>query len=121
MKTILGIARKHLDADLAARGGHTDVAIRDLREAVALEDGLTYDEPPPWYYPMRQALGNTLLAAGRPKEAETAFREDLKRNRENGWSLHGLALALAKQGKTKEATQITRRFNEAWAEADYRL
>jgi tetratricopeptide (TPR) repeat protein len=121
MKTILGIARKHLDADLAARGGHTDVAIRDLREAVALEDGLTYDEPPPWYYPMRQVLGNTLLAAGRPKEAETAFREDLKRNRENGWSLHGLALALAKQGKTKEATQITRRFNEAWAEADYRL
>ena len=49
------------------------------------------------------------------------FREDLKHNRENGWSLHGLALALAKQGKTKEAGQITRRFNEAWAEADYRL
>ena len=121
MKTILGIARKHLEANLAARGGHADLAIRDLREAVALEDGLTYDEPPPWYHPMREVLGNTLLAAGRPKEAEAAFREDLKRNRENGWSLHGLALALAKQGKTKEAAQVTRRFNEAWAEADYRL
>jgi Flp pilus assembly protein TadD len=86
-----------------------------------MEDGLTYDEPPPWYHPMRHVLGTTLLAAGRAREAEEVFREDLKRNRENGWSLHGLALALAKQGKAREAAAITTRFKEAWAEADYRL
>ena len=121
MKILLGIALRHLDADLAVRQGRTDVAVRALREAVAMEDGLTYDEPPPWYHPMRHVLGNILLAAGRAKEAESVFREDLKHNRENGWSLHGLALALAKQGKTKEAAAITTRFQEAWAEADYRL
>ncbi|HYL30397.1 MAG TPA: tetratricopeptide repeat protein, partial [Gemmatimonadales bacterium] len=71
--------------------------------------------------PMRQVLGNTLLAAGRAREAEAAFREDLKHNRENGWSLHGLAAALAKQGRKKEAAAIMARFNAAWAEADYRL
>jgi Flp pilus assembly protein TadD len=70
---------------------------------------------------MRHVLGTTLLAAGRAREAEEVFREDLKRNRENGWSLHGLALALAKQGKAREAAAITTRFKEAWAEADYRL
>ncbi len=70
---------------------------------------------------MRQVLGNTLLAVGRDKEAEAAFREDLERNRENGWSLHGLAAALAKQGKAKDAAAVADRFHAAWAEADYRL
>jgi predicted Zn-dependent protease len=121
MKGLLGIALRHLDADLATRAGRTDAAVKLLREAVAMEDDLTYDEPPAWYHPMRQVLGNTLLAAGRAKEAEAAFREDLKHNRENGWSLHGLAAALAKQGKKKDAAAITARFNAAWAEADYRL
>ena len=121
MKTLLGIARRHLDAELALRQAKPEVALRALREAVALEDGLTYDEPPPWYYPMREVLGTVLLAAGRAHAAEETFREDLKRNRENGWSLHGLALALAKQGKAKEAAAITTRFKEAWAEADYQL
>jgi hypothetical protein len=121
MKALLGIALRHLDADLAARAGRTDAAVKLLREAVAMEDDLTYDEPPPWYHPMRQVLGNTLLAAGRAREAEAAFREDLRHYRENGWSLHGLAAALAKQGKRKDAAAITARFNAAWAEADYRL
>ncbi|HTC24311.1 MAG TPA: hypothetical protein VK688_08120 [Gemmatimonadales bacterium] len=121
MKVILGIARRHLDAELAIQQGRRDVAVKELREAVTMEDSLTYDEPPPWYLPMRQVLGKTLLAAGKAKEAEAVYREDLKHNRENGWSLHGLALALAKQGKAKEAAAITTRFKEAWAEADYRL
>lgn len=121
VKSLFSIAERHLAADLAARAGRTDAAVKLLREAVALEDDLTYDEPPAWYYPMRQVLGNTLLAAGRAKEAEAAFREDLRHNRENGWSLHGLAAALAQQGRKKEAAAIADRFNAVWAEADYRL
>ena len=121
VKSLLSIAERHLAADLAARAGRTDAAVKLLREAVALEDDLTYDEPPAWYYPMRQVLGNALLAAGRAREAEETFRADLKHNRENGWSLHGLAAALAKQGRKKEAAAIADRFNAVWAEADYRL
>ena len=39
-----------------------------------------------------------LLEAGRPHEAETIYWDDLRRNPENGWSLFGLAQALARPG-----------------------
>lgn len=118
MKTLLGLAKRHLDADLAFRQGRKDHAVRLLREAVTMEDDLTYDEPPPWYLPMRQVLGNTLLAMGRLAEAEQAFRDDLKRNRENGWSLRGLAAALGREGKGKEAAEVEARYRKAWAGPD---
>jgi tetratricopeptide (TPR) repeat protein len=117
MKTILTIALHHLDAEMALAEHRLDVAVRELRQAIALEDDLTYDEPPAWYLPMRQVLGNVLLAAGRPKEAEEAFREDLKHNRENGWALRGLARALEKLGKRTEAADVEARFRKAWPQA----
>jgi hypothetical protein len=60
-----------------------------------------------------------LLAAGRAKEAETVYWEDLRRNRENGWSLLGLAQAIrAQEGRGAEAAAIQARFDKAWARAD---
>jgi len=117
MKSILTIALHHLDAEIALAQKKTDVAVHELRQAIAVEDGLTYDEPPAWYLPMRQVLGNTYLAARRPKDAEAAFREDLKRNRENGWSLKGLKAALEQQGKKQEAAEVTTRLQQAWPQA----
>ena len=117
MKSILTIALHHLDAEIALAQKKTDVAVHELRQAIAVEDGLTYDEPPAWYLPMRQVLGNTYLATRRPKNAEAAFREDLKRNRENGWSLKGLKAALEQQGKKQEAAEVTTRLQQAWPQA----
>ena len=117
MKSILTIALHHLDAEIALAQKKTDVAVHELRQAIAVEDGLTYDEPPAWYLPMRQVLGNTYLATRRPKDAEAAFREDLKRNRENGWSLKGLKAALEQQGKKQEAAEVTTRLQQAWPQA----
>ena len=71
--------------------------------------------------PSRQALGAMLLAAGKPVEAEKAYREELARNPENGWSLYGLAQALKAQGKKAEAQDATDRFARAWANADIDL
>lgn len=51
--------------------------------------------------PPRHALGAVLLEAGRAREAETVYWEDLKRNPENGWALLGLGQALAAQGRTE--------------------
>jgi cytochrome c-type biogenesis protein CcmH/NrfG len=59
-----------------------------------------------------------LLAAGRPGDAEAAFRQDLERFPENGWSLHGLAAALRAQGRTADAAQAEARFRTAWRGAD---
>ena len=117
-RTLLQIAERHLAADIAAREQHTDEAIKAFRQGIALEDELTYDEPSAWPLPLRQQLGSVLLAAGRPKEAETEYREDLVRYPNNGWSLHGLAQALEAQGRTQEAQEVDARFRKAWGKAD---
>ena len=114
MKTLLTIALHHLDAQLALEQRKLGAAIQELRQAVTLEDGLTYDEPPAWYLPMRQVLGEVYLGAGQARDAEAAFREDLKRNRENGWALRGLEAALEKQGKNAEAAEAAARLRKAW-------
>lgn len=116
---ILPIARNMVRAELAFREGSHDEAFALLREAAAAEDALVYDEPPGWMIPVRHALGALLMSAGRFEEAEAAYREDLERNPENGWSLLGLEQALTAQGATeKEVSDLVRRRNIAWARAD---
>lgn len=115
------IAERFVAAELARADHDYPAAIAALEQAVAIEDTLLYDEPPAWHWPVRQALGAMLLAAGRPADAEQAYREELKRNPENGWSLHGLARALHAQGRKAEAAEADARFAAAWANADVDL
>jgi tetratricopeptide (TPR) repeat protein len=121
VQSVLAIAENHLRGEMAAKRGKTDDAVRHLRKGIAGEDELTYDEPPPWYLPIRQRLGAVLLDANRPIEAERAFREDLVRRPENGWSLHGLAQSLKAQNKTEAAAAVEARFDKAWTNADVKL
>lgn len=118
VQSLLAIAQNHLLGEMAAKRGRTDEAVKHLQKAIAGEDELTYDEPPPWYLPMRQRLGAVLLEAGRPAEAEKAFRADLVRRPENGWSLHGLAQSLRAQKRAGEASDVEARFKKAWSKAD---
>lgn len=115
---LLGVAMYTLMGDVAAERGDTNAAVGHLKQAIQIEDGLIYDEPPPWYYPVRHSLGALLLAARRAPEAEAVYRDDLKRNPENGWSLFGLSQALLAQGKKDEAASVIKRFKAAWARAD---
>jgi len=115
------VAEKLLAAGLALATNDNDRAIATLEEAVAIEDSMLYDEPPAWHWPVRQSLGAALLAAGRAEEAETAYREELRRNPENGWSLHGLERALRAQGRKNEAQAVAERFVRAWEHADIEL
>jgi Flp pilus assembly protein TadD len=92
--------------------------VKRFETAVKLEDSLVYMEPADWFDPVRPYLGATLLEAGRAPEAEAVYREDLRHNPENGWSLHGLETSLARQGRTEEAAAVHRRFAAAWARAD---
>jgi hypothetical protein len=78
-------------------------------------------EPPYWYYSVRQSLGAALLQAGRPKDAEAVYREDLKRHAHSGWSLFGLAQSLRAQGATEAAAKAQREFEAMWAHADIKL
>lgn len=115
---VLGVAAEVLAGYVGAARGDFDGAARHLREAARLEDALVYGEPPEWTVPVRQDLGAVLLQAGRAAEAEQAFREDLARFPENGWSLHGLAQALRAQGRAADADAVTARFRRTWADAD---
>lgn len=118
---IFTIAPEVLGGEIEATKKNYDAAISHLEKAVRLEDSLVYTEPSEWHYPPRQALGAVLLAAGRAREAETIYWEDLRRNRENGWSLYGLTKALEAQGKTEQAALIQARFEKAWSRADVKL
>src|SRR5438477_12793412 len=93
---MLRLAAEVLAAEIAARAGDTESAVQRLSEAVKIQDGHWFTEPPPWYFPVRQALGAVLLQAGRAREAEQVYREDLARNPDNGWSL---ALGVAVLGR----------------------
>ena len=115
---VLGIATEALAGHIAAAREDFGAAVNHLREAARREDALVYGEPPDWTVPVRQELGRVLLAAGRAAEAEQAFREDLERFPENGWSLAGLAQALRALGKAEEADAIAARFTIAWSTAD---
>jgi predicted Zn-dependent protease len=117
----LAIAGLALEGEMALSVGRPADAAARFRGAVALEDGMGYMEPPIWYYPIRQSLGRALLEAGKPAEAERVYREDLRRFPDNGWSLTGLALALAAQGRGAEAAKVQQQFDAAWKDADVKL
>jgi len=117
-RTVLQIPRKMLAGEIAFRRGDAEEALRLLREAATIEDGLIYDEPPDWMQPVRHALGAILLKAGRIDEAELAYRQDLQRFPENGWSLFGLARCLERGGAEAEARGVDARFLRSWSRAD---
>ncbi|HEU4477316.1 MAG TPA: hypothetical protein VFR80_02290 [Pyrinomonadaceae bacterium] len=117
-RAVLSIAPEVLAGEIAAARKNYDAAIAHLERAVRLEDALVYTEPAEWHYPPRQALASVLLEAGRPAEAETVYWADLKRNRNNGWSLFGLTQALKAQNKTADATLVEGRFKKSWERAD---
>jgi tetratricopeptide (TPR) repeat protein len=96
---VIAIARTMAEGELAYREGDAERAFSLLRQAVELEDRLSYDEPPGWMQPVRHALGALLLADNRPTEAEAVYRADLIRHPHNAWSLLGLQQALQAQEK----------------------
>ncbi len=120
-KALLAIAGKQLEGSIAIAEGKLDHGIRAYTQALAIEDGLRYDEPPPFPLPTREALGAALLQAGRAAEAEAVYRRDLVNLPENGWALYGLARSLEAQGKRAEARRVDTRFKKAWAKADVEL
>ncbi|MEZ2442997.1 hypothetical protein AB6805_14840 [Chitinophaga sp. RCC_12] len=118
---LVQIAGKVLAAGIAVQQQSSGVAISLLKEAVAMEDRLNYNEPPDWFFSVRHHLGAVLLKAGQYRQAETVYREDLGIWRKNGWALIGLYNALVLQKKNKEAKEILAAFESAWQYADVKI
>jgi tetratricopeptide (TPR) repeat protein len=116
---LLGIADESLQGKLAAASGQDAEAVAHFEKAVAYDESLNYDEPPPPYIPTREFLGMELLRQNRVAEAIQVFRADLRDHRENGWALHGLVLAYRVQNRPRAAAAMEARFRKAWRNADY--
>lgn len=115
-KPLFEIAALRARARIAQAKGDVASAVGLLTQAVAIEDRLAYNEPTDEFFPTRHLLGAALLAAGKPAEAEAAYREDLKRNPANGWALYGLATALDAQKRDAGTTRTEQA--KAWRHAD---
>lgn len=118
---VLKVAERLLTGKLAAARGNVAEAAGALREAAAGEDALSYDEPPDWHIPTREALGAQLLRAGDAAGAEAVFREELARHPNSGRALWGLSRALSAEGKNAESARMQKQFEQAWKYADVRL
>jgi tetratricopeptide (TPR) repeat protein len=76
--------------------GRRDEALRLLEEAKLVEEAMPFEFGPPVVpKPTAELLGDQLLAAGRAKEAEAAYRASLRRAPGRVQSLRGLERALA--------------------------
>jgi tetratricopeptide (TPR) repeat protein len=112
---VLEIASDVLKAELAAAAASR---VPFLRDAVAKQDALRYEEPPPWCVSLRESLGVALLQAGRAADAEAVFRQELRRNPGSGRTLFGLMQSLDAQARPDEAQLVKHEFDEAWKHAD---
>lgn len=108
---IMKIAADVLAARLLVAKHERREAIDRLREAVAIQDSLVYDEPPSWFYPVRESLGAALFLDGQMIEAERTFRDDLARNPRNPRSLFGLLQVLQSTGKSYDAGVVQAELN----------
>lgn len=123
----LAVGAALLDGELAYHQGRHDDAYGHLRQAVELDDNLSYTEPWAWMHPPRHALAALLLDQGLAEEAEQVYRDDLglsgkvqrcAQHPNNVWALHGLVECLKRRGETEELPGLQASLATALAKAD---
>jgi len=117
-RKVMEMASEALAARLA---GSADDAVAHWARGVALQDSFVYDEPPAWYFPLRESLSAALLRAGKAGEAERVAREGVMRSPHNGRMLFVLLKSLQAQGNETDAEWVQREFEASWAKADVKL
>ena len=115
------MAEKLLQGIIAEERDELLMAIDILLDARNREDDMLYNEPKDWVHPVRQYLGSVYLKANMYKESEKAYREDLKINPNNGWSLNGLAIVMLKENKINESVAVQAKAKKAFERTDMRL
>lgn len=109
-----GTIRKLLAARIAHLERNDDVAVADLREAIATAD----EHPPelfaPWYFPMGEWLGWIELGRGNATDAEAAFRADLARTPHNARAEFGLMESISQLGRASDARELAGPIVKNW-------
>lgn len=115
---LLKIADSILKATLADHKGNEQLMLIYLKKADKIQHDMGYHEPPDWYFPVKEMLGDAYLKWNHPKQAIEMYKQDLKQYPKNGWALFGLARSLRQLGKDQEADQVSQEFKEAWKYSD---
>lgn len=110
-----------LEAEIEGQKKNYEKKVALIKEAVAIQDGFIYMEPPYFYFPVRQALGAALIEAEKTEEAVIVYKQELKNFPKNGWSLLGLYQSLLAQGQKEAAEEVFKEFEKAWIHADVTL
>lgn len=121
VKEIVDIAAHILKGEILAKEGDFASSIKLLREAVAMEDQLNYNEPPDWFFSVRHHLGAVLLENKNYEEAIKVYQEDLKWLPKNGWAQHGLKKAYTELKDEKSLNTIINELQQSWKYADIHL
>ncbi|UVK37449.1 tetratricopeptide repeat protein [Mesorhizobium sp. AR10] len=126
-RSSLAVGAALLDGELAYHQGRHDEAYDHLRQAVELDDNLSYTEPWAWMHPPRHALAALLLDQGHAQEAEQVYRDDLglsgkvqrcAQHPNNVWALHGLVECLKRRSEVDELPALQARLATALARTD---
>ncbi|WP_222597460.1 tetratricopeptide repeat protein [Hyunsoonleella aquatilis] len=118
---LVQIAEKVLTAEILAHEKDYDASIVLLKEAVAMEDALNYNEPPDWFFSIRHHLGKVLMLNGQHRLAIETYLEDLKRLPKNGWAYHGIKMAYENLKDETNTAKYQKLFDESWQHADFKL
>jgi tetratricopeptide (TPR) repeat protein len=114
----LGILSLELRAHIKLAQGANDQAFQLLQQAVKEEKGLGYAEPPAFFRPAIEYLGNAYLKAKEWDRAREAFNQELKERPNSGFALLGIAKSYALAGETSQAEKAYHAFLAVWPHAD---
>lgn len=114
-KDVLMVADKVVEGQLARANGDRTAAVAALEEAARIQAGLSYMEPPYWYYPVRQTLAAVLLEEGKTDAAMREFQASLVEAPNNAYALFGLMSAQEAAGDVAGAKVTRALFEKAWA------
>lgn len=115
---LLKLAQHVLLAFIADANSNEKATISNLEAAMKIQDTLGYHEPPDWYFPVSEALGDAYLKWGHGKAALRIYHKNLKELPQNGWGLFGLANTFRQLGKPEKANAVDAQFKAAWKNAD---
>ncbi len=115
---LLKIADSVLRGMIYTQQGNETLAISNLKAAVKIQHDMGYHEPPDWYFPTKEVLAYAYLKWHHPAQAEDLFMQDLQQYPKNGWALYGLAESMRQLGKTQQADEIEKEYQEAWKYSD---
>ena len=111
------VGAREIEAVVATKRGDRDRAIQLLQEASAMEDRFPFVGPP-MILVAHELLGDALVAAKRPAEAEVAYEQELKLTPNRSGALLGLARARLARGDSTGAAEVARRLLANWHAAD---